>query len=316
MADQGAFGIGWTDTTWNFSNGCLRVSEGCRNCYAEGIAARFSGPNLPYEGLARMRSDGTPQWTGLVRVAPARLAAPLRWRRPRLIFADSMSDLFYEGLPDLTVAAVLGIMAAAPQHIFQVLTKRARRMAALVGRLTAAECLDAAAGALEAFGEAAGGRAAQVAFARGRARYEAAGSVWPLPNVWMLVSVENQAAADERVPALVATPAAVRGLSCEPLLGAVNVRPWVHTLDWVIAGGEAGRHARPMSPAWPRGLRDQCEAAGVPYYFKQWGNWVPADDPGDAFMRRVPKRTAGRMLDGRRWDGMPDAGLRLRAAAA
>lgn len=316
--------ISWTDDTWNPIRGCSRVSEGCRNCYAERVAARFSGPGQPYEGLAHRNGDviklgGHPahdriahrgQWTGVVRLVPEHLADPLKWRKPRRIFVNSMSDLFHESLTNEQIAAVFGIMAACPQHIFQVLTKRAKRMRewfswaapmgrALLGRIPypptpRAMIEDAALSALNG-----------VPGVYGIPRRQ--DSRWPLPNVELGTSVENQAAADQRVPDLIATEAAVHFVSCEPLIGEVDLdRPrcedpnhgeaewgladdeatpwcnecdaersyghWLHLdggIDWVIAGCESGPGARPCDVAWLRSLRDQCEAAGTAFFLKQ-----------------------------------------------
>lgn len=283
--------IEWTDATWNPVRGCSRVSEGCRHCYAEGVAARFSGPGQPYEGLAERTAKG-PRWTGKVRLIESQLDLPLRWRKPRRIFVNSMCDLFHESLPDLAIDRVFAIMALAPHHTFQVLTKRPERMRAY---------LTDSATPLKHTGS------------------------WPLPNVWLGVSVENQEAADERIPLLLDTPAAVRFLSCEPLLRPVDLtdylvetartnRDWY--LDWIISGGESGTGARPCHPDWIRTLRDQCAAASVPFFFKQWGAWAPAYDLpseqaeslelqnryerlGDIDMVRVGKKAAGAILDGR-----------------
>jgi protein gp37 len=284
MADKTS--ISWTDATWNPVRGCSRVSEGCRNCYAEVVAGRFCDPGQPYEGVARRTrvtinglNTTRGRWTGEVRMVPERLADPLRWKRARRIFVNSMSDLFHEGLTNEQIAAVFGVMAAAPQHTFQVLTKRAKRMREwfewiaarptalitipfsprLVCRYEAGLILDP-----DATNHALG--------------TESQPRQWPLPNVWLGVSVENQAAADERIPELLHTPASVRFLSCEPLIGPVNIsvaRPSALSPDpldrisWVIAGCESGPGARPCSVEWLRSLRDQCASAGVAFFLKQ-----------------------------------------------
>ncbi|MGN6106658.1 MAG: DUF5131 family protein [Kofleriaceae bacterium] len=282
-------GISWTDVTWNLIRGCLRVSEGCRNCYAERQAARIvrmaKGKPSAYDGLVRL-VGGKPRWTGEVRFVPEMLALPLKWRKPRRIFVNSMSDLFHESLTNEQIAAVFGVMAAAPRHTFQVLTKRPARMREWfewAGRMT----LDK----LQAFAYRSvpeAQHAASMAVARGRGR------TWPLPNVWLGVSVEDQLAADERIPDLLRTPASVRFLSCEPLLDRVDLdgiqipdeRNWLRfsslrrhhddrygqsdtTIDWVIAGCESGPGARPCSAEWLRSLRDQCAGASVPFFLKQ-----------------------------------------------
>ena len=329
--------IEWTDATWNPVTGCTKVSEGCDHCYAETIAHRFAGTAAYPNGFD-------------VTLRPERLDQPLRWQRPRRIFVNSMSDLFHKDVPDEYIARVFAVMALAPQHTFQVLTKRPGRMRSL---LSSQHFLQ------------------EVRFAHVFHMEEALPAnpnnlvpVWPLPNVWVGTSVENQKWAGVRTDQLRATPAAVRFLSCEPLLGAVllcrcdgaayevkrhplivNQACPLHgfpRLDWVIVGGESGPHARPMHPAWARSLRDQCTAAGVPFLFKQWGEWglqgdstrqcfiwpdgtaleagetqrspinglpipaaVPAR-PGWVHMVRVGKRAAGRELDGRTWDEYPE----------
>lgn len=269
-------GISWTDTTWNPVRGCSRVSEGCRNCYAEAQAARIvrmgKGRPTPYDGIVKL-VDGRPRWTGRVVLDPAKLAEPLRWKAPRRIFVNSMSDLFHESLTNEQIAAVFGVMAAAPQHTFQILTKRARRMREWFEWLRN-QSDPFPAGALDFLDDVATDELA--------GHYDCchlnlmATCRWPLPNVWLGVSVENQDAADERIPELLATPAAVRFLSCEPLLGPVvvprhdqSMGPSYSPLDWVIAGCESGPGARPCDVAWLRSLRDQCVAAAVPFFLKQ-----------------------------------------------
>lgn len=344
MADR--TGIEWTDATWNPVRGCSRVSEGCRHCYAETVAARFSGEGQPYHGLARRRSDGTPQWTGEVRLVPEHLADPLRWTRPRRVFVNSMSDLFHERLTNEEIAAVFAVMALAARHTFQVLTKRPARMRgwfAWAAEQVHALGGDSAAQPLDANLVHLHGPADDPVYARELRKVEdEAAPLWPLPNVWIGVSVEDQRAADERVPLLLDTPAAVRFLSCEPLLGPVRISEYLPNplwadlpswrqpeIEWVIAGGESGHGARPMHPDWARGLRDQCAAVGVPFFFKQWGEWADVtfdeDRPdrapegqwlnlagGQGFhgarvvrVQRMGKRTAGRVLDGRTWDEFP-----------
>jgi len=282
-------GISWTDATWNPIRGCSRVSEGCRHCYAEAVAARFSKPGQPYEGLAKIgvATGHHPKWTGEVRFIAEHLADPLRWKRPRRIFVNSMSDLFHEKLTNEQIAAVFGVMAAAPQHTFQVLTKRARRMREWFEWAAAQEP--------DAPNTCIGIAESSIVDSVGRITSRVAGSYghvpWPLPNVWLGVSVENQEAADERIPELLRTPAAVRFLSCEPLIGpfdlaaaSPNARSLVEDLDWLICGCESGRFARPCSVEWLRSLRDQCAAAEVPFFLKQaaesdMGRCGDADNP-------------------------------------
>ena len=303
--------IEWCDSTWNCLRGCSRVSEGCRNCYAEKMAYRFSGVGQPYEGLAILKNDHA-SWTGKVVLAENHLLDPLKWKpictttghlgggrwepmRPRRIFVNSMSDLFHENVPDGWIDKIFAVMALRPQHIFQVLTKRPERM--LDYMQTRARMM-----ARGAFIDSAIANALrEVAVLSkapfpGNAPLELLAAGWPLPNVWLGVSVENQAAADERIPLLLQTPATVRFGSCEPLLGPVNLEelPSVSgvgrylsalsnagvdpgaeiatKLDWVICGGESGPGARPMHPDWARLLRDQCKSADVAFFMKQMGS--------------------------------------------
>ena len=284
-------GIAWTDATWNPIRGCSRVSEGCRNCYAESVAARFSGAGLPYEGLTR---DG--KWTGEVRVIERHFLDPLRWSRPRRIFVNSMSDLFHANVTDETIDRVFAVMALAPRHTFQVLTKRPERMRAYLRhrhtneRTARASVLFVPNAALTAKGiEPDLQQDAMAGWAK-----------WPLSNVWLGVSVEDQATADARVPLLLQTPAAVRFISYEPALGPVRfdrltvrdememdclrgsawatvqhaaLPPWAagQHIDQIIVGGESGPGARPCDVAWIRSTRDQCKAAGVACFVKQLG---------------------------------------------
>lgn len=337
-------GIEWTDATWNPLRGCTRVSEGCRNCYAEHVAARFSCPGQPYEGLAQ-RTDKGPRWTGKVALVEDVLDQPLRWRRSRRIFVNSMSDLFHESVPDEWIDRIFAVMALAPQHQFQVLTKRPARMRAYLEQD-------------RAINGAPWDRWTELAFSLGfnvRGLRGSGGLVErPLPNVWLGTSIEDQPTADARIPHLLATPAAVRFVSAEPLLGPVDgmypylspawteddpAWPKLGDIDWLIVGGESGPGARPMHPDWARSLRDQCAAAGVPFFFKQWGEWAPAGTSTNSapwrwmspdgtlieggpdevrqsgcakpvsIIERVGKRAAGRLLDGRTHDAMPgDAG--------
>lgn len=334
MADKSK--IEWCDASWNPIRGCSRVSEGCRHCYAERVAARFSGLGQPYEGLAVMTPSGA-RWTGEVRLVEEHLEDPLRWKRPRRIFVNSMSDLFHESVPDEWIDRICAVMALAPQHIFQVLTKRPERMRDYMARgrdrIVSHMKSKAAAGVngwadwtprvarhkcwIEKFDEHVG---------------------FPLPNVWLGVSVEDQKSADERIPLLLQTPAAVRWLSCEPLLGSIDLNSNAIRVDadsyagqvhWVVVGGESGAGARPMNPEWARALRDECVAAGIPFFFKQWGQWFPVceavpegaaweigkekalthihlwRDEAENVSVLVGKKNAGRLLDGREWNDYP-----------
>lgn len=263
--------IQWTDETWNPTTGCSPVSEGCRNCYAAREAIRLGGNPNPkvsdaYQGTAEMRGSGISRravFTGTVHMHENRLDQPLRWRKPRRVFVDSMSDLFHEAVHRDFLLRVWGVMAQTPRHTYQILTKRPDRMARLLGEWM------------------------QPALTVAMVNH-----VWPLPNVWLGTSVEDQAAADERVPHLLQTPAAVRFLSCEPLLGPVRLdaptrhetevamragfgashaaRP-IDGIHWVIVGGESGPGARPCNVQWIRDIVRQCRLDGVPAFVKQLG---------------------------------------------
>lgn len=326
--------IEWTDATWNPITGCSVISAGCKHCYAMKLAGTRMKHEASRSGLTIDTAAG-PVWTGEVRFNAKWLDQPLRWRRPRRIFVCAHGDLFHENVPDAWIDRVFAVMALAPQHTFQVLTKRPERMHSYLqdsGHRTVLIGIDAAS-------------------ISGLDRDLPDGSQrWPLPmpNVWLGVSVENQDAANERIPLLLQTPAAVRWISAEPLLGPIDLR-WLITdptgntrthhgkrqmelrstglLHWVIAGGESGGNARPMHPNWPMSLRDQCANAGVPFLFKQWGHWRPQErlEEGGVLvhgitgvtekacglrgpvMISVGKKVAGRLLDGELHDGYPDA---------
>lgn len=295
--------IQWTDATWNPTRGCSIVSAGCSNCYAMRQAHRFAGPGGKFEGLTRRYIHG-PKWTGKVRLVPEVLDQPLRWRKPRRIFVDSMSDLFHEDVTDEFIDLVFAIMAFAERHTFQLLTKRPDRMREYLNHPNREEIVvDAAESWLwekpERWRIAEIASETQVALGRGRFSCP-----WPLANVWLGVSCEDQAAADERIPLLLQTPAAVRFVSCEPLLEGVtlfNLRDgswhdregadWYNALaghaywsdpadgglgggpklDWVIVGGESGPRARPCDVSWIRSIVGQCRDAGVACFVKQVG---------------------------------------------
>ncbi|WP_255772373.1 DUF5131 family protein [Mycobacteroides abscessus] len=327
-------GIEWTDATWNPVTGCDKVSPGCDHCYAETFAERWRGtPGHYFE-------------TGFdVQLRPDKLDLPLRWTKPRKVFVNSMSDLFHDKVPDEYIARVFAVMALAPQHTFQLLTKRHGRMRSLLTRCEHRGAhkpgIDFRSAMAWAVSKANPDRLPHVPDdAEIRIFHE---TPWPLPNVWLGVSAEDQKRADLRIPALLDTPAAVRFVSAEPLLGPIDLHGdpigkdsvfWIGHLDWVIVGGESGPGARPMHPDWARSMRDQCVAAGVPFLFKQWGEWRPwmredtlgrecwvnqdtgrIAEYGDAALKlgswnlvnRVGKKRAGRELDGRTWDQYPEA---------
>ncbi|CUU60841.1 protein gp37 [Parafrankia irregularis] len=295
MSDRS--GIEWTEATWNPTTGCDQVSAGCDHCYALTLAGRLKAMGSP-----KYQTDGDPRTSGPgfgVAMHAAALDLPHRWRRGRRVFVNSMSDLFHRDVTDEYIARVFAVMAATPQHTYQVLTKRPARARTLLSWPGFAALVQAV---LDA-----DGWPGQL--------------VLPLPNVWLGVSAEDQRWADIRLPQLLDTPAAVRWVSAEPLLGPVDltrwlglpgrlcgpvpaspgdlavVRDWLRHLgarrgiDWVVAGGESGPTPRPADPDWARALRDQCTAAAVPFLFKQWGG-------------RTPK-SGGRELDGRIWEQMP-----------
>lgn len=316
--------IEWATKTWNPVTGCTPVSPGCVNCYAKRMAGRYPQVHGFYNPLA---AGIRPEPFSRVQFHPDRLDIPLRWKKPQRIFVCSMGDLFHEDVREEWIDEVIGTMYFRPQHTFMVLTKRPARMQ----------------------------------------RYMNGGNfdrrTWPIRNLWLGVTAENQAAADERIPLLLQTPAAVRFVSVEPMLGPVDLtridaredglgwsmhvdalhgglwtgggRSGQHTLkrrldplDWVICGGESGPGARAMYPEWARGLRDQCQAAGTRFFFKQWGEWGPVPIPWDVdeveaakpsgvshwtekwnghtyVMHRIGKKAAGCLLDGREWKGVP-----------
>jgi protein gp37 len=295
--------IEWTDRTWNPTRGCSIVSPGCVNCYAMKQAHRFSGPGRPYEGLTKLTERSGPQWTGVVRTVEDALLEPLAWRPPARVFVNSMSDLFHEDVPDQFIVDVFGIMALAHWHTFQVLTKRADRMRAF---LAAGDH-----GIVRQFEQiqAGGGIGPRGLFkALDIKRRDGVGWKWPLQNVWLGVSAEDQPRANERIPQLLKTPAAVRFVSIEPQLGPIDLealtvdidtcdegcgeairysalQPFARcaccvegpeaidwpSLDWVIVGGESGPGARPFDLTWARSIVAQCKASDVPVFVKQLG---------------------------------------------
>lgn len=282
MSDNSA--IEWTDATYNPVTGCTKVSPGCDNCYALTFSERWRGiPGHYFE-------NGFD-----VQLRPDKLTLPLTWKKPRKVFVNSMSDLFHKDIPDEYIAKVFAVMALTPRHTYQLLTKRHGRMRSLLNERSFAVAVRAEMYVID------------------RDATLDTQEQWPLPNVWLGVSVEDQKHADLRIPALLATPAAVRFLSCEPLLGPVDLTRWLrpvpgcgyvdpddatcghpdaftpechrwadcpvrrkptdwHGPDWVIAGGESGRGARPMDPAWATQIVQQCQVAGVAVFVKQLGS--------------------------------------------
>lgn len=307
----GPSSIEWTEATWNPIVGCSIVSPGCTNCYAMKMAARIEamGSQPRYAGTTK-KVNGCAVWTGKLAEAPeSTLTEPLRRKKPTTYFVNSMGDLFHEDCPDEWIDKVFAVMALAPRHTFQVLTKRASRMRQYVSGARDRLIRKTSEG-----NDNVGIRTATAYHSSTRIGGE---QPWPLPNVWLGVSTERQKEADERIPDLLATPAAVRFISAEPLLGPLDLMEvipnpiiWspVHgmsrLLDWVIVGGESGADARPMHPDWARSLRDQCAAAGAAFFFKQWGSNIP-DEARAGRYRRVSKKAAGRLLDGCEHNAVP-----------
>jgi len=270
-------GIQWTDATWNPVRGCSRISPGCEHCYAETMAGRFSGAGRPFDGFATLTKSGA-RWTRKVALVPSMLDAPLRWKKPRRIFVNSMSDLFHESLSALDIGRVFEVMERCPQHTFQILTKRADVMREFMQAEYATEP--------------------------------------PPRNVWLGVSVEDQQRADERIPHLLATPAALRFLSVEPLIGPVDLglagtmpkdispryAPVSDRIGWVIVGGESGLGARPCALEWIERIVEECETADVPVFVKQLGAFVVSEwrtAPPDMMKGAVPANM--RATNGEAW---------------
>lgn len=299
--------IEWTDATWNPVTGCSVVSPGCTNCYAMRLAGGRLQHHSTRKGLTTPSKAG-PVWNGQVRFNHDMLREPLRWRRPRRIFVCAHGDLFHESVPDAWIDQVFAVMAVAGDHTFQVLTKRAERLRAYV---TARGRVHAICRWLPHFAEGRDPPAPDVRFSDAEIDQANSYMRWPLPNVWLGVSAEDQERADERLRYLLNTPATVRFVSAEPLLGPIDIaRAFLPamkdrieqrlpsptdgrgSLHWVIVGGESGPGARAMHPGWARSLRDQCVAAGIPFHFKQWGAWAPvcAIDNVDQFYHSAPLR--------------------------
>ncbi|WP_422444318.1 DUF5131 family protein [Thermoanaerobacterium sp. DL9XJH110] len=322
--------IEWATHVWNPISGCTPVSEGCENCYARRMAYRLRGRcGYPEDDPFR------------VTLHPEKLEEPLKWKKPKRVFVCSMGDLFHPAVPFTFLDKVFDTMLDANWHTYMILTKRPERMREYIE-----SCCEA---------------------------MDYVGGKFPFTNIWLGVTVENQQAANERIPILFQIPTAVRFVSCEPLLGPMDLSEWLKEvrycerhgqlcdegvtwdnngqllckyckrpverfslLNLVIVGGETGPGARPMHPDWARSLRDQCQAAGVTFFFKQWGEWMPHDgcwdephqkiimapdgeicepyhgwgldqrERGWEFMVRVGKKRAGRLLDGRTWDEIPE----------
>lgn len=263
--------------SWNIIRGCARVSDGCTRCYAERQAHRFSGKGKPYEGLTVLGKKG-PRWTGEARFVPSMLELPLRTRKPTKWFVNSMSDIAHPDISFEQIAAIFGVMASCPDHTFQLLTKRPERLVeffAWVQRAIAHDCELAPRGLLHnaiglVYNAVHPGDTFDEEYPLDRA-CEACCDLdsWPLPNVWIGVSVEDQCRANERIPLLLQIPAAVRWLSVEPLLEHVGLD--LRGIDWVVVGGESGPGARQCNVDWIRDIVRQCRAAEVSAFVKQLG---------------------------------------------
>jgi len=257
--------IEWCDVSWNPVSGCTPVSPGCAHCYAQTMARRLAG-RCGYPADEPFR----------VTLHPERLSEPLHWRKPTRVFVASMSDLFHKEVPDEFIDRIMAVVAMMQEHTFIVLTKRPGRM-------------------LEYFTDPNRRLEIERWWCTGgtyRARYhydEIPEALWPLRNCWTGVTVEDQQRANERIPVLLRIPAAVRFVSVEPMLEAVDLSPWLPSLDWVICGGETGPGARPMHRDWVRQLRGQCQAAAVPFFFKSWGG-----------------KAADRLVDGQEYSEFPE----------
>lgn len=304
-------GFDWWDVSWNPVTGCSPISPGCDNCYAAAMSKRFYG-NFN------------------VTLHPERIDRPLSWRKPKLVFVCNMGDLFHEDVPFAFIDRVFAVMAALPKHTFCLLTKRPERMSAYIDSLTSFE-----------FGSERDCNLYDLWRVQCALDEHQLRPSFPIPNIWLGVTAENQEQANKRVPVLLKTPAAKRFVSVEPMLERVDFAKitltvedgyfgdclrWYlksncavkdyPTIDWVICGGESGPGARPMNPQWARDLRDQCVNANVPFYFKQNGEYVSVSEvegPGAHYtfddartVRRTGKRRAGRTLDGKEWNQIPE----------
>jgi protein gp37 len=280
--------IEWCERSWNPIRGCTRISPGCGGpgphggCYAEAIAARFSDAGQPFHGFAERTRSG-PRWTGRVELIEDRLLLPLQWRTPARIFVNSASDVFHDAVTDEMLDRIFAVMACCPQHTFMVLTKRAARMR---GYASMFETPGRAGRVLHSI---AATSKHKNAFSLWRAQDRLID--WPLPNLMLGVSVEDQPRADERIPPLLDTPAAVRFISYEPALGRVGFD--LTGINWMVCGAESGPHARPCDLDWIRSARDQCVSAGTAFFFKQTAL--------NGRKISLPE------LDGRQWAQFPEA---------
>lgn len=303
--------IEWAGETWNPVTGCTKISPGCKHCYAERMARRQvamgfarhergSENNDTWIAYSNAIDSDTGKWSNEITCRYDKLSEPLHWRKPRMIFVCSMSDLFHKDIPDDFIFDVLATVTKCPQHTFMILTKRPKRLAWLWRHAK-----------IDAY-----------------------------PNLWLGVSVENQQTADERIPQLLATPAALHYLSLEPLLEEVDIKHYLHgcpeaygnpddpswqqtmpSLSWVIAGAETDHGARPMHADQPRRIRDDCLDADIRFFFKGWGEWAHSSQisphctwdrvkkfiwPDGSFSVRIGRNNTGHLLDGREWREYPE----------
>lgn len=303
--------IEWTDATWNPITGCDIESPGCTHCYAMTLAGTRLRNHPSRAGLTKRAANGAYVWNGEVRFNKEWIDQPVRWQRPRMVFVVAHGDLFHKAVPDEWIDDVFAIMALANWHTYQILTKRSARMAEYMAELYAGRMYEIA----EKWREAGFNAQSTImkSFADG------------LPHCWLGVSAEDQKHFDKRVKHLMEIPASVRWVSAEPLLGPILAGDALKSLSWIVCGGESGTRARPMHSDWVRSLRDECVTSVVPFLFKQWGTFIPADQPesrnfvydndrcehvwdessSTGYSIRVGKKAAGRLLDGRTWDQFP-----------
>jgi protein gp37 len=330
--------VEFADATWNPLRGCSDLSRGCRNCFAKLIAARMGAPGKPFEGYAFMQ-DGKPFWTGKVKIVERVLMEPLTWRQERAVYVGSMSDLFHPELAQDERDAIHGTMALCGQHTFQILTKRPEAMCAYYGDPEVWARIEKWARAI-------------YRMHHGREYPSQGHLRGPMPNIWAGTSIEDQRTANRRLPWLLKTVACRRFVAYEPAIAPVDAtlylnawksEPEIPKIDWLVCGGESGPYARPLHPYAASWIRDQCLAAGTSFFFKQWGEWSPVLRRGAPFeqwgyydqdekfhprrriflqsetarqhpvkMWRIGKEAAGRELDGRVWDEMPEPILHLK----
>lgn len=261
--------IEWADESWNPVTGCDKISEGCVNCYAEKLAKRMAG-RYGYPHVDPFQ----------VEFHLDKLDDPLRWRKPRMIFVCSMGDLFH---PDVTwemFLRIFKVMYHAPKHTYMILTKRPLKALRMIQRLFTTEKYK---------------------------HFNRIGGKGRIPkNIWIGVTAENQARADERIPLLLEIPAAVKFVSCEPLLGEIDLHEYIEDLSWVIAGGETGPKARPLDPDWIRTLRDCSELSDTPFFFKQWGEFKYTKKGDGYTAKKVGRKKAGRILDRKQLNEYPE----------